>query len=249
MSARTRSERGRKDAGRKTNITYLVECKRYGKWEQPEGEESRRKIREWKERGFLCLACRIQALEVALSLRDSRTRRGDTGTRMVNQLTQTSAKKARGEARGEASIAEGAESTLDLWQREELFAVTQQRTVMVEGRRFKSQVQYILYERVRASGRDRQVAVQYLDNLQELDEWIEGMRRMLKPSDWTLRRRDLVRRFLKRKVEQHADVRDRPWELRDLRWVKEEQLWQMDGESQGRIVGEEYERLMIVGEL
>ncbi len=58
-----------------------------------------------------------------------------------------------------------------------------------------------------------------------------------------------MRRFLKRKVEQHADVRDRLWELVDVRWVNEGLLWRMDGESQGSIVGEEFERLMIGGEL
>ncbi len=154
MSARTGSERGRKrQEGRREKdqhyykkAEHLVDCKRCGKWEQPEGEESRRTIQEWKERDFLCLACRIQSLEEVL--RDSQTRQGETGATMVNQSTQTGAKKPRGDARGEASIAKGAELTVDLWQREELLAVTHQRKVMVEGRRFKSLAQYILYESV-----------------------------------------------------------------------------------------------------
>ncbi len=171
MSARTGSERGRKrqegcrekDQHNYKKAAYLVECKKFGRWEQPEGEKSRRTVREWKERDFLCLACRIQSLEEVL--RNSQTRQGEIGATIVNHPTQTEAKEHRGVARGEASIAKGAELAVHLLQREKLLAVTHKRTVVVEGRRFKSLAQYILYERVRASGRDRQVAVRYLSNL------------------------------------------------------------------------------------
>ena len=76
MSSRTGKDSGRKRKpgsgrgdGEKTSykrVAYTVKCKRCGKWEEPEGEDSRRAIRDWKDRDFLCMACRVKLLEETL---------------------------------------------------------------------------------------------------------------------------------------------------------------------------------------
>ena len=254
MSSRTGMESGRKRKpgsgrgnGEKTSykrVTYTVECKRCGKWEEPEGEDSRRAIRDWKDRDFLCMACRVKLLEE--TLRECMRTPTSTGKKTTNQTTQTQMEYADEPEQKQEDVQDQGTTVrrkeIDLWNQEEVLAITHRRTVTIAGKRFQSLVQYLLYGRAMDSKRDRRVAVKYLQNKQHPEEWIEEARRMDRPARWEEKRREMVKKYIGKMVDQHAEVRSRLQEVDRVEWVGEDNLWRMDYEPQVRIVSEEYER-------